>query len=59
MKTYTEEEIKKWFDLMKNKYPHSVTLEHLNAIERMMFDRTFMDNSLEKYKKVLDKPDTL
>lgn len=51
MKTYTEEEIKKWFDLMKNKYPHSVTLEHLRSVENMMFGRTIFNDSLEKIIK--------
>ena len=41
MRTYTEEEIKKWFETMKQEYPNSNTLQHLVAVERMMFNETF------------------
>ena len=51
MQTYTENEIKEWFNEMKKKYPNSNTLEHLKAVEFMMFDKTFGDrNCLEKIK---------
>ena len=51
MKTYTENEIKEWFSEMKKKYPNSGILEHLKAVEFMMFDKTYDDiNCLEKIK---------
>lgn len=51
MKTYTENEIKGWFNEMKKKYPNSGTLKHLEAVEFMMFDKTYDDiNCLEKIK---------
>ncbi len=52
MKTYTEDEIKVWFDEKKKKYPNSVTLKHLEAIEFMMFNKSFGDRDcLEKIKE--------
>ena len=52
MKTYTENEIKEWFNKMKKKYPNSGTLKHLEAIEFMMFNKTFSDKDcLEKIKE--------
>lgn len=49
MKTYTEEEIKKWFEVMKNKYPNSKMFEHLTSVEFMMFNKEGRDR-LEKIK---------
>lgn len=52
MRTYTEEEIKKWFETMKRKYPNSNTFDHLTSVEHMMFNETFGDsNCLKKIKK--------
>lgn len=52
MKTYTENEIKEWFNKMKKKYPNSGTLKHLEAVEYMMFNKVFDDeNCLEKIKE--------
>lgn len=52
MRTYTEEEIKKWFETMKHKYPNSNTFDHLTSVEYMMFNETFGDsNCLKKIKK--------
>lgn len=52
MKTYTEEEIKKWFETMKRKYPNSNIFNHLICVEHMMFNETFGDsNCLKKIKK--------
>lgn len=52
MKTYTEEEIKEWFNKMKEKYPNSHTLEHLEAVEYMMFNGIFdEEDCLESAKK--------
>ena len=51
MTTYTENEIKEWFNEMKKKYPNSGILQHLEAVEFMMFDKTYDDiNCLEKIK---------
>ena len=52
MKTYTENEIKEWFNEMKKKYPNSGTLEHLKAVEYMMFNKIFDDEDcLKKIKE--------
>ena len=45
--TYTEEEIKAWFNNMKHKYPNSNILNHLESIEFMMFDKYSNDNLKE------------
>jgi len=49
MKTYTEEEIKKWFEEMKKRYPNSNMFQHLESIEFMMFNKSY--DSLEKTTK--------
>ena len=38
METYTAEEIKRWFEEMKNRYPNSVMYTHLKSVEFMMFE---------------------
>jgi hypothetical protein len=50
MKTYTEEEIKKWFDVMMKKYPNSAFNDQLQSVKDEMFPPKFYDdiNSLEK-----------
>jgi hypothetical protein len=51
METYTENEIKEWFDKMKKKYPNSGIFEQLESVEFMMFNKTFsVDDCLEKIK---------
>jgi hypothetical protein len=51
MKTYTEDEIKEWFDKMKKKYPNCSTLNHLEMVEFMMFNKTFgISDCLENIK---------
>lgn len=53
MKTYTENEIKEWFDKMKKKYPNSGLFQHLEAVEYIMFNKTFDDRDcLEKIKEM-------
>lgn len=50
--TYTEEEIKEWFNEMKKKYPNGNLFQHLEAVEYMMFNKTFDDRDcLEKIKE--------
>ena len=52
MKTYTENEIKEWFNEMKKKYPNSGAFEQLKAVEYRMFNKTFGDaDCLEKIKE--------
>ena len=52
MKTYTENEIKEWFNEKKKKYPNSGILKHLEAVEFMMFNTAFDDKDcLEKIKE--------
>ena len=52
MKTYTENEIKEWFNEMKKKYPNSAILPYLEVVEHMMFNKTFGDKDcLEKIKE--------
>ena len=50
--TYTEQEIKTWFEIMKKKYPHSPMEEHLSLVQMEMFDPFCEENNI---KKVLDK----
>lgn len=52
MKTYTENEIKEWFHRMEKKYSNSGMLEHLTAVEFIMFDNTFnAKDCLEQIKE--------
>lgn len=54
MKTYTEEEIKEWFNKMEEKFPNSYNLlEYLAAVEDMMFHGLYGDDEycLESVKK--------
>ena len=48
MRTYTEEEIKKWFEVMKQKYSDSKIFDHLTFTEFMMFNETFGDDNCLK-----------
>lgn len=52
--TYTEEEIKAWFETMKKRYPNSATYNQLVSIEHIMFNSVFEKNRLENFKKALD-----
>ena len=36
--TYTDDELKEWFKIMKNKYPNSKMYEHLESVEFEMFN---------------------
>ena len=50
MKTYTEEEIKKWFDVMMKKYPNGAFYYYLLCVKYEMFPSKIYDDrdSLEK-----------
>ena len=45
--TYTEQELKKWFEEMKKKYPHSMAEEHFNFVEMNMFSQFDEENNLK------------
>ena len=50
--TYTEEEIKEWFNEMKKKYPNGNLFQCLETLEYVMFNKTFDDRDcLEKIKE--------
>ncbi len=51
MKTYTEREIKKWFEIMKKEYPNSRMLDSLESVEMLMFDKFCEYDNLEKVLK--------
>lgn len=50
--TYTEKEIKEWFETMKDKYPNSKTAEYLESVKFMMFDK-YSHDTLKNFKKEL------
>ena len=47
---YTEEELKKWFDIMMKRYRNSGAYNDLNYVYFEMFE-----DKLDNLKKVLDK----
>ncbi len=49
---YSEEEIKNWFKVMKEKYPNSNTFNHLVSIEFMMFNRCSFDQLKDIKKEI-------
>lgn len=49
--TYTDKEVKKWFEEMKKKYPNSNLYNHLVSIESFMFDDFHKKDNLERIKK--------
>ena len=52
MNTYTENEIKEWFEKMKKRYPNSKIWEHLHMVEFMMFNKSYdTKDCLEKIKE--------
>ena len=52
--TYTDEELKAWFEMMKKLYPNSATYNQLVSVEHIMFNSVFEKNRLENFKKALD-----
>ena len=50
--TYTEKEIKAWFETMKKRYSHSNMEQHLSMVQALMFEKYCDKDNL---KKVLDK----
>jgi len=51
MRTYTEKQIKEWFELMKVKYPNSNFYEHLESVEMEMFHDFYSENNLKNILK--------
>lgn len=59
-KTYTEQEIKDWFEYMMNKYQNCPAHDHFRHVRDEMFDpfwkrnnlKTFVENPVDKNKKV-------
>ena len=51
--TYTEEELKKWFEIMIKRYRNSGAYWELTYVYDAMFE-----NELDNLKKVLDKEKT-
>lgn len=49
--TYTDKEVKKWFEEMKKKYPNSNLYKHLVSIESFMFDDFHKKDNLERIKE--------
>lgn len=49
--TYTEQELKNWFEEMKKKYPNSMAEEHFRFVEMHMFDPWNEENNLKKVQK--------
>ncbi len=47
MNTYTEKDLKEWFETMKKKYYNSILYDHLCTIETMMFDKIFDEDNLK------------
>lgn len=56
MKTYTEEEIKAYFDYMIKKYNGAPAAESMELMKIRMFDTTYSIDTLEKItKKIKEK----
>lgn len=56
MKTYTEEEIKAYFDYMIKKYQNAPAGESMELMKIRMFDTTYSVDTLEKItKKIKEK----
>lgn len=49
--TYTENEIKEWFELMIKEYPNSALAVTLTSIEFMMFNEKYSNDTLKKVLK--------
>lgn len=50
---YTEEELKKYFDYLKKRFPNSVLKEEIEVMETIMFEPLFESNSLKYFVKEL------
>lgn len=59
-KTYTEQEIKDWFEYMMNKYQNCPANDHLRSVRDSMFDpfwkrdnlKIFVEKHVDKSQKV-------
>lgn len=54
-KTYTEEELKQWFQAMMKRYENCPTGFHLKSVYDSMFDDFWRSENLEVFVKKLRK----
>lgn len=55
-RTYTEQEIKDWFEYMMDKYQNCPTHNHLQSVYDSMFDPFWKRNNLKTFvEKPIDK----
>ena len=54
-KTYTEKELKQWFQAMMKRYRDCPTEEHLQHVYAFMFDDFWKSHNLEVFVKNLKK----
>lgn len=52
---YTEEELKKYFNYLKKRFPNSVFKEEIEVMENIMFEPLFESHSLKYFVKELRK----
>lgn len=52
---YTEAEIKEWFKQMRKIYKNCPLNQHLLQVEHLMFEPMLEKESLENFKKSIDK----
>lgn len=57
--TYTEADLRKWFAWMRQNYKNCPFNQYLIQVEDAMFDPLHEKESLENFKKGLDKPANL
>lgn len=57
--SYTETDLRKWFAWMRQNYKNCPFNQYLIQVEDAMFDPMLKKESLENFKKGLDKPTNL
>ena len=50
MKTYTEEELKAWFDMIIKRYENAPMSDHARMIKHVMFNSVREKDKLENFK---------
>lgn len=50
MRTYTEEELKAWFDMIIKRYENTPMGDHARMIKHVMFNAGLEKNKLENFK---------